>query len=62
MTRENNPQRDKRTKTVRVAAAGAGSVPVLRQVVIDLCDEVDKIDERLAVLERVPRTSSGSVK
>ncbi len=60
MARPDTPQRDKRTKAVKTASLNSNSVQILRQAVADLCDVVDKIDERLAVLERVPKSSSGS--
>ena len=60
MARADIPQRSKRTAAVKTAAMNSNSVQILRQAVSNLCDEVDKIDERLAVLERVPKSSSGS--
>lgn len=62
MARASNPQRDKRTKAARAAANGSSNVPILKQAVVDLCDIVDTIDERLALLERAPQSGSGSGK
>lgn len=58
MARPSTPQRDKRTKSVRVTVSGSNNVQALKQVILDLCDVVDEIDERQSTQDRAPKSGS----